>query len=136
MKSVKVHGKVRRLPIGYAADITSPTYPVGIKGCPMGRGSTPQAAIEDLKRRVREESGVEPVGPFDMGYAGDVSDFENKGFRFEHLPPHEGQTPARHTVYVDGPGGQGDSCSVIEITGPDCEAIAALILTLQTNERP
>ena len=66
MKSVEVHGKVRRLPSGYAADITSPTHPVGIKGCPMGRGSTPQAAIEDLQRRVREESGVEPVGFFEV----------------------------------------------------------------------
>ena len=59
MKTVGVYVKTRPLPSGYAADITSPTYPVGIKGCPMGRGSTPQAAIKDLRRRVREESGIE-----------------------------------------------------------------------------
>ena len=59
MKTVKVYVRTRLIPNGHAADIVSATYPLGIKGCPMGRGHTPLTAVADLRRRVREESGID-----------------------------------------------------------------------------
>ena len=64
MKTVEVYVRIRQLPARrgpspkYAADIMSNPFPRGILGCPMGRGHTPLAAVADLHRRVREESGI------------------------------------------------------------------------------
>jgi len=33
-------------------------HDMGIKGCPMGRGATMEAAVADLIRRIEQESAV------------------------------------------------------------------------------
>ena len=46
-------------------------------------------------------------------------------------PAHD--TPRKRgvrTIYVDGPNGKGDACSGIEISGPDRDAIASLLLSM------
>jgi hypothetical protein len=56
--NVIVAVETRPTPGGFAADITTHPQPAPIKGCPMGRGATPDAAIADLQRRVLHESNV------------------------------------------------------------------------------
>lgn len=54
------------------------------------------------------------------------------GFILEDAGPAHDTHKRRgaRTIYVDGPNGKGDACSGIEISGPDRDAIASLLLSM------
>jgi len=59
MKSLKVKVQVEQMSEGgWYASIHEYRLSMGIKGCPLGRGSSVERAIKDLIYRVRIESNV------------------------------------------------------------------------------
>jgi hypothetical protein len=50
-----------------------------------------------------------------------------------HVPRPAHDTPKRRgsrTIYVDGPNGEGDQCGIIEVFGPDRDALTSVLLAL------